>query len=257
MVPTNLRQYNPEGSLLRTHQEELTELLKVFAAICEEHDIQWWLCSGTLLGAARHKGFIPWDDDIDVAMMKKDYKKLKKVMQERTQDKYFLHTMESDIEYTGAFAHFACRENNRFICFDVFPIEKSSRFAAHMAKFFYCNMQHPTRYIKNSTFRRFCKRLIEGINFGLIIPVIRLIGLINPKRQYHYTLGAGFYDQPFYVKEVFPLSKMEFEGHIFPVPGNTDAYLKNLYGDWTKLPSEEQIKQSIHGREYYEEIFGK
>ena len=55
---------------------EMLTVLKAFAEICKEHDIQWWLCSGTLLGAARHGGFIPWDDDIDVSMYPKDYRKL-------------------------------------------------------------------------------------------------------------------------------------------------------------------------------------
>ena len=266
-ITTNdLRRYNPEGSRLRIHQKKLLEALKAFAAICEENEIKWWLCSGTLLGAARHKGFIPWDDDMDVALMKKDYRKLQKVMREREPDRYFFQTMETDIDYVNPFAHFGYKEiveepgrtpYYRYICFDIFPMEKSSRFAAHLAKFFYYNMQYPTRYIKNQTFRRFCIRLVEAINFVLLIPFARLIGLINPRRQYHYLLGAGFWKSAFYIKDIFPLSTMEFEGHMFPVPGNTNAYLTKIYGDWSKLPSEEKIKRSIHGLEYYEEIFGK
>ena len=65
---------------MRRDQKEMVKVLQVFAEICKEHDIKWWLCSGTLLGAARHGGFIPWDDDIDVSMMKKDYKKLLKIL---------------------------------------------------------------------------------------------------------------------------------------------------------------------------------
>ena len=255
MTSKDMRRYNPEGSLLRTHQKELAELLKVFADICKEHDIQWWLCSGTLLGAARHKGFIPWDDDIDVAMMKRDYWKLRKVMQGRKESKYFLHTMENDIEYKNAFGRFACRENNRLIYFDVFPMEKSSQFASHMAKFIYGNMQHPTKYIKNRLLRHLCIRLVEFINFGLLIPITRLIGLINPQNQYHYILGAGFWRSAFYAEDIFPLSTMEFEGSTFPVPGNTNAYLTKIYGDWKEIPSEEQIKKNIHNLEYYEGIF--
>ena len=233
----------------------MAELLKVFAEICNEYDIKWWLCSGTLLGAARHKGFIPWDDDVDVAMMKKDYWKLRKVMQNWKDKRYFLHTMENDIEYKNAFGHFAYKENETFICFDVFPMEKSSQFAAHMGKFFYCNMHHPTKYIKNKWIRHCYIRLVQSINFGLLLPITRLIGLINPKKQYHYILGSCFWRCAFYAEDIFPLSMMEFEGHMLPVPGNTDAYLTNIYGDWKKIPSEEQIKKRIHHPEYYKDIF--
>lgn len=265
-----MRQYNPEGSLLRKDQLKMVKMLKVFDTICKEHGIQWWLCSGTLIGAARHKGFVPWDDDIDIAMMKKDYRKLQRVMRKWKSDEYFFQTMETDIEYVNPFARFCCKEEKEHltgirtpyykykgICFDIFGMEKSSRFASHMGKFFYQNMQHPTQYIKNKLIRRVCIRLVELINFGILIPFTRLIGLINPKKQYHYFLGSGFWKSAFYAEDIFPLSTMEFEGHMFPVPGNTNAYLTKIYGDWTKMPSEEQIKKSIHGREYYEEMFGK
>ena len=75
-----MRVYNPEGSALRKDQKEMLKALVAFAEICKEHYIQWWLCSGTLLGAARHGGFIPCDDDMDVTMLKKDYRKLEKVL---------------------------------------------------------------------------------------------------------------------------------------------------------------------------------
>ena len=256
MTPTDLRKYNPEGSRLRTHQKELTELLKVFADICKAHDIQWWLCSGTLLGAARHKGFIPWDDDVDVSMMKKDYKKLKKIMRNWEDKRYFIHSMENDIEYKNAFGHFAYKGEDKFICFDIFPIERTSQLASHMAKFFYCNMHHSTKYIKNRVFRHIYIRTIEIINFGLLIPIIRLIGLINPKKQYHYVLGSCFWRSAFYIEDIFPLSTMQFEEYEFPVPGNTEAFLTKIYGDWEKVPSEEQIKKDIHNLEYSKDMFG-
>ena len=64
------KKYNPDGSLLRNQQMELLEMLKILGDICDKNDIQWWLSSGTLLGAIRHQGFVPWDDDVDIERMK-------------------------------------------------------------------------------------------------------------------------------------------------------------------------------------------
>ena len=58
------KRFNPDGSLLRRQQLRMLELLEVIDVICRKHQIPYWLSSGTLIGAARHKGFIPWDDDL-------------------------------------------------------------------------------------------------------------------------------------------------------------------------------------------------
>ncbi len=265
-----MREYNPEGSALRKDQKEMLKVLEAFAKICEENDIQWWLCSGTLLGAARHKGFIPWDDDVDVSMLKRDYKKLEKVMRKLNSEEYFYQSIKSDPDHVNTFAKFRKKKDPvlstdqrsqyfkyQGVGMDVFYIERSSRFGAHMAKFFYRNMQHPTQYIKNRFWRHVMIRIVEGVNFAFFIPLSRLIGQIGAKDEYRIGLGAGFYKSFFYKKDIFPLKKMEFEGVEFPVPGDTDSYLRNIYGDWRKLPSEEQIRKSLHYPKYIQEIFGE
>lgn len=265
-----MRIYNPDGSTLRQDQLEMLKALEYFAEICEKHNIQWWLCSGTLLGAARHKGFIPWDDDMDVSMFRKDYKKLEKILAKMESEDYFYQSVRTDVNHVNLFGKFRKKKDPQMstdlrsqyfkyngVGFDVFCIEKSSRFAAHMGKFFYYNMRHPTQYIKNNKFRHFMIRFVQVLNFGLLLPFTRLVALINPKNQYHYELGSGFYKSPFYKEDILPLSKMEFEGKMFPVPGNTDAYLTKIYGDWRQIPSEEKIRKSFHYSIYREEIFGK
>ena len=67
------KRFNPDGSLLRRQQLRMLELLEVIDVICRKHQIPYWLSSGTLIGAARHKGFIPWDDDLDIEMLRSDY----------------------------------------------------------------------------------------------------------------------------------------------------------------------------------------
>ena len=72
--------FNPEESLLRRQQMRMLEILLEVDKICKRHDIQYWLSSGTLIGAMRHDGFIPWDDDLDIEMMRSDYLRLMEVL---------------------------------------------------------------------------------------------------------------------------------------------------------------------------------
>lgn len=263
------QKYNPDGSLLRKHQMELLDMLQVLSDICEKNNIQWWLSSGTLLGAMRHQGFIPWDDDVDIVMFRDEYKKLEKVLLNLESDTFVLHSMKTDIEYVRCFSKFRKREGTEFSrdrrrnwyrwagnYIDIFLIERTNYAAAITSGTIYKNLVHLTAYIKTPWLRRLLIRPIEFLCLGLINPLLRLIGLINPKGQYHYTLGMGWPWATFYKKDILPLTKATFEGVEFPVPGNADAYLSGSYGDWRKLPSEAVIKRSIHRMEYINEIFG-
>ena len=71
-----LLQLNAEGTSLRRHQQKMLEMLRFIDDLCRKNGIPYFLSGGTLLGAVRHKGFIPWDDDLDIALLKKDHKKL-------------------------------------------------------------------------------------------------------------------------------------------------------------------------------------
>ena len=75
------------------------ELLEVIDVICRKHQIPYWLSSGTLIGAARHKGFIPWDDDLDIEMLRSDYLRLLKVLPQELPDNLALQTNETDPNY--------------------------------------------------------------------------------------------------------------------------------------------------------------
>lgn len=267
----NMRVYNPEGSALRQCQNEILEILVKFDQICKEHNITWWLCGGTLLGAARHGGFIPWDDDIDVTMMMSDYRKLKRILKRLNDDKYVFQCTETDPDYIYPFGRFRKREGNvgctkprsRFYKYkgpfiDVFCIEKSSHFSAKAARLFYSEWLIHTEKIENKFLRHMAIRSIQFTNLILLRPLCRLIGKFgNPDGQYHIRLGSVFPRFSYYKEHIFPLSTIEFEGISFPAPGNVDAYLTNFYGDWHKLPSEASIRRAIHSPVFIKEIFGE
>lgn len=95
--------YNPDGSILRKQQLRMLEMLQYIDFVCKKHNIRYWLCSGTLLGAVRHGGFIPWDDDVDIEMLREDYKRLIKVLHEEPSSHYAVQTYQSDSDYTLPF----------------------------------------------------------------------------------------------------------------------------------------------------------
>lgn len=262
--------YNPDGSLLRQHQLELLDMLKVLAEICQENNITWWLSSGTLLGAMRHQGFVPWDDDVDIVMFRKDYRKLEKVLMKMQSDTFVLHSMKTDIEYVKCFAKFRKREGKEvskdrrrnwyrwagtFI--DIFVIEKNSFLAAKLAGDIYNNVEHLTAYLKIKWLRRVLIRVIQVLCLGIINTLLYIVGLFNPKGEYHYILGMGWARSTYFKKDILPLKTAKFEDTEFPVPNNADAYLRGIYGDWRRLPNDLQIKRNIHLNEYVNEIFGQ
>lgn len=262
--------YNPDGSALRRNQLELLELLDEVARICKEHNIQWWLSSGTLLGAARHEGFIPWDDDIDIVMLRKDFKRFDRLMRKAELKDYVYHSMTTDIDYVYLFSKFRRRRGEvdeghrrshyykykgQFI--DIFAIERTSYFAARASSIIYNNLQHLTSYIRWAWLRRPLILLVNLLCLGIIIPILRLVGLINPRGEYHYMLGSGWGRHRFFSRYTFPLGRAKFEGKEYPAPKDTDAYLSTVYGDWRKLPTDEQIRDAIHCPQYIEEIYSK
>ena len=244
----NLREkYNPEGSDLRNLQNRMLEILKCVDEICQRHKIPYWLSSGTLLGAVRHGGFIPWDDDIDIELLREDYLKLITILPQELPAHYRLQTKESDTGYVYIFAkvrdtqslieekivfnkHFQL--NGAFI--DIFPLEHTQKHLAKIALVCYNRLclNVVEKYGPNKLFNIFHRLLTKWL-----FPLFRAI---TPKKSaiIHHTYGVGFLKNERHTTDIYPLKRINFEGYLFNAPSDCDKYLKRIYGnDYMKLPT--------------------
>ena len=96
--------YNPEGSLMRDIQMRLLDMLLYFDSVCKELGITYYIDGGTCLGAVRHGGFVPWDDDLDVVIDRKDYARLCNYMTSHPHPQFVLHNHQSDKNYYWGWA---------------------------------------------------------------------------------------------------------------------------------------------------------
>lgn len=239
--------FNPDGSLLRRHQLRMLEMLKYIDAVCRKYNIKYWLCSGTLLGAVRHGGFIPWDDDLDIEMLKGDYKKFVEVMKYEKNNDFVIQTYETDPNFYFEYAklrdlHSTIVETNNLyykyngIFIDIFVLEPSS--SLKLSQF--------SRYLRFLPQRIFCKsNVIADVLFYIyrhcIFPILSILSLLGSRGQLRQRHGS-FFLKPRYMEDIFPLKEICFEGFHFAAPNNADAYLRKIYGDYTCLPEISRIR---------------
>ena len=260
--------FNPEGSLLRRQQMRMLEILLEVDKICKRHDIKYWLSSGTLIGAMRHQGFIPWDDDLDIEMMRSDYLRLMKVLPSELPDWLALQNNDTDPNYFYFYAKVRDKrsrmlEQNGYdriwkeqgIYIDIFPMEQhpiwmhklTEKTVGHMYKIWRTSTDD-TKAIKQV-------RRIFNINNRYFFPFLR--ALLSPSRLFTFstliTSGMGIpFHNPRYAEEIFPLTTHEFEGYQLPVPGNADAHLRHIFGDYMQLPDLNKLALHVGELEFYE-----
>ena len=252
-----LRQkFNPDGSLLRRQQLRMLELLMEVDRICRKHNIRYWLSSGTLIGAARHKGFIPWDDDLDIEMLLPDYKRLMKVLQQELPDTMALQSVETDPNYFFFYAKVRDRrshleESNRYdrvwkergIYIDIFPFYKQPLWTHILSEKTQGHVYKIMNRMGEGDKEMWKVRAITRFNRFLVHPVLKLFCKLSRARE-TYGLGIPYHD-PRHLEDIFPLTEMEFEGHMFPVPKDTHKVLTLKYGDYMQLPNVDQINLHV------------
>lgn len=245
--------FNPEGSPLRLHQMRMLDMLVKLDDVCRRHDIRYWLSSGTLIGAVRHRGFIPWDDDVDIEMLESDYLRLLEVLPGEVSPKDFaVQTTASDREFLFPFAKFRdlhsyLEESNgldsllqyRGCYIDIFVVTPSSSRKLHRLA---CKMLGTE--IKMRVRHRTLKpvnTLLRGILHGIAFPIMRKVSAIAAGNRLRHKIPS-FFSAERDSADIFPLSEVKFEGHSFMAPGNADAYLRKIYGDYMRLPYPDKIQ---------------
>lgn len=243
-------EYNPDGSVLRRQQMRMLDILLHVDKVCKEHAIKYWLSSGTLLGAVRHGGFIPWDDDLDIEMLREDFLRFKRVFKDS--EDFVMQTPENDLHYIMPYVkvrdtHSVIEEHSggqnfkyKGIFIDIFALEYTHKFVNHRT-----HMR--LRRIRKFGNRHKRSRLVDAI-IGWrkrmafrSFKVWRALSNLFPGQELRHTYGTWCYRKPRYEEDLFPLSTIKFEGYDFPAPHNSDAYLRTIYGDYMQLPDHKEV----------------
>ena len=236
----------------------LLDLLVEFDKICKKHNLRYFMDGGSLLGTIRHQGFIPWDDDIDVVMPRKDYDEFIKLTKE-FKSPYFLQNAYTDKDFyyaptrvrntntTGLVKMFACRGFNQGIWLTIFPLDKISNDDGE-------NNYHRINELnkENSTYMRINnpylseKDKLRVNNYSGRNPMdtykeIHRIASLHENEETDYV-GTMIITVVDFKRKLLPAKAFDqciyksFEGYDVPVPIGYDDVLKTEYGDYMKLP---------------------
>lgn len=232
---------------LEEFQQELLILLEQMDAICERHDIDYSLFGGTMIGAIRHNGFIPWDDDADVIFERREYEKFKKVLPDN-----LLIFRKSWVQ------RFSYKENpNIYIDIFVFDSAPRSKVAQKIQRLGLKAMQGTIKK-KITTKRGGIGTIVSFVTYiiGLLFTHNFKLKIYDVLAQAYNNRKTGYIfsslDQFKYIGHVLPreviqsYKKVDFENTKLKIMTGYDPYLKQFYGDYMKLPPTE-MQKPVHG----------
>lgn len=249
---------------VREHQLLQLEAMKHIHSICEANHIQYYLIAGSILGAVRHGGFIPWDDDIDIALMRDEYERFKVIFTEQCDNsKYFLQHYDSDPEFRPALMR-VCIKNtildipetmSHHFChntyLDVFPLDnvpdeetkredneieiQKYRKRINRSYYYYNPNNRGLRYV-----RELVKIVLVWSNKLIYSPRKQREKLLAAMKRYDNvttkcvcSMASGYsYKKQTMPRFYYGIPKLiNFEDTLFYGPSETELYLKHLYGD--------------------------
>lgn len=263
----------------KKYREKLLSTFERTIDFLDKKDISWCACGGTALGAVRHHGLIPWDDDIDIWVPRDDYNKLRSIKEELSDYGLELVTLQDSSGYYNVMAK-VCDTNSTLIEFqslqypmgiyiDIFPLDSTDTTAEDFLEKH--NEVFNWRINYQESLYHFSFKYIASLIKGFHIKTLRKELMTIPKRKHrdfyrkeliraesvltngktgHFVcaIGGSYMEKemiPYNV--VFPVSRLNFEGMTINVPANVDAYLTQIYGDYmTPPPVEKQISHHSH-----------
>lgn len=256
---------NPESIELRKLQLVELDILKELDRVCRKLQLRYWLFSGTLLGAVRHKGFIPWDDDVDVIMFREDYERLQRDAPGILNKEYFLQTQKSDpgcpifhaklrnSQTTFIETPVSSRKMNHGIYIDIFPMDgvPNNRWVRFFG-WILISAIGKVALLKSIPIKKDNLLFQLVINLVKFVPIswgtlFRLYSSLCKMVDINQSVLIAFSTWPtdplnhiVYPKDWFDDSiLLSFENNQFPVPIKYDLILKHLYGEYMNLPSME------------------
>ena len=263
-----------QSAQLKLLQEIELENLRMLMEICEKNHLRYYLIGGSLLGAMRHGGFIPWDDDIDVGLPRPDYNRFVQIAKDYLPAHMDIKTMTSDPNYKCYFTRLINNKKKIYwdhgqytavigVWMDVFPLDglpenpllrKLQVFRVKLNKALYKFTQ--IDYVStNRTNRPFSERVL--IRFAQITRIGRLMNADKRLKKLDRALQRYDYDTSAYAwnfsgcygkREIVPHIQLggsrttEFEGMQASIPEAAEDYLTSIYGNYMKLPPEDQRK---------------
>ena len=249
------------------HQQQVSmKILKYLIEICEKHNLTYFMYGGTLIGAVRHQGYVPWDDDIDVIMFREDFEKLNQILEKNIDDKYRFMNCLNEETYYHTWGRVMLK-NTLFrewwadqvdytpnIYIDIFildniPNNKFKQFI-HRWKCYFLNMlsfYSSIKYENDSKIKQIIQRTVHyTIKILHISPYTIRKKCIKSFTQYQNEDCEEVCDFPSsgimpisFKTDWFPLKKVKFEDIKVNIPNNYDKILKMEYGEYMELPPEE------------------